>query len=222
MHRTSRVAFTYVSVHAFRMSSSASAPTASAPLQAVRCTDRPDSLTVRKATREAHLLWAAASDVVFAGPLLEKDAGSPKGSLLVMRGEAAVVAERLTADPYTTAGLFDNIEQRAWICGMKSDNLDTAMPLFCVWCVDCDGKKTLRKETRPAHLAWWKESGRKGAIGPFPAPDGDGAVGTMIVCEGKDLGEVTEWAATDPYVKAELFDRVHVFPMNKTIDSMFL
>jgi uncharacterized protein len=165
--------------------------------------------------------WAAASDVAFAGPLLDGDAGRPAGSMLVMRGDANLVAGRLATDPYQAAGLFESVERRAWLCGMKSDALDGILPLFCVWCVDADGKMELRKKTRPDHLAWWKASGRKGAIGPFPAPGGDGAVGTMIICEGQSLDEVTAWAATDPYAKVALFDHVQVSPMTKSIDSLF-
>jgi uncharacterized protein len=83
------------------------------------------------------------------------------------------------------------------------------------------GKRDVRAATRPAHLQWWRDSGRAGMIGPFPAADGNGAVGTMIVCEGASAGEVSAWAATDPYSAAGLFAAVHVQPMRRTIDELF-
>lgn len=59
-------------------------------------------------------------------------------------------------------------------------------------------------------------------IGPFPASDGNGAVGTMIVCEGSDLAEVRTWAATDPYNGVGLFSKVHVHEMKKSLDKVFV
>lgn len=59
-------------------------------------------------------------------------------------------------------------------------------------------------------------------IGPFPAADGNGAVGTMIVCEGTDLAEIRAWAATDPYNAAGLFSEVHIQEMKKSLDKVFV
>ncbi len=79
----------------------------------------------------------------------------------------------------------------------------------------------MRAATRPAHLEWWRSSGRSGMIGPFPASDGVGAVGTLIVCHGTNLKEVEAWAATDPYNGVCLFESVSVFEMSRTIDKFF-
>lgn len=203
-------------------------------LHAARCMDKAGAIAVRKTTRPAHLEWASdIGNVAFGGPFVDAD-GMPKGSLLILQSpdantadEAnASVTERLAVDPYKTAGLFENVEVRRWVCGMRvgeeltDGSADGEKKLFCVWCVDGEGKRDLRKQTRPAHLEWWKSSGRRGLIGPFPAPDGDGAVGTLIVCEGDSLEEITTWAETDPYAKAELFEHVHVYPMKKTLDTL--
>lgn len=164
--------------------------------------------------------WAAASQVEFGGPFIET--GAPAGSLLVMDGGADVVEAALEKDPYKTSGLFSSVDTRQWVLGMRSDGWsDGDAPVFCVWCVDKDGVRDTRAATRPAHLQWWKDSGRKGMIGPFPAPDGNGALGTMIICEGESLEDVKEWAGSDPYNGADMFEAVHVHQMTKSLDEIF-
>lgn len=189
-------------------------------LHVARCIDKPGALETRKANRTAHLEWAAASHVEFGGPFVET--GAPAGSLLVMDGGADAVAAALALDPYAAAGLFESADVRAWALGMQSPRWGAAgAPVFCVWCVDKEGVRDTRAATRPAHLQWWKDSGRNGMIGPFPAADGNGAVGSMIVCEGESLEEVKAWAETDPYNGAGMFDVVHVHQMTRSIDKLF-
>lgn len=160
-------------------------------LHAALCLDVPDGAATRAATRAAHLEWVAAPppprssadgsaaaaaapiSVPFGGPLLGAD-GRPVGSLLLVEGEALPAVEAaLAADPYARAGLFQSVSVRAWRRGVASPP-PLPSTLYVVYCVDVAGGKDLRATTRPAHLDWWKASGRAGMIGPFP--DGDGAV----------------------------------------------
>ena len=39
-------------------------------------------------------------------------------------------------------------------------------------------------------------------------------VGTLLVVNGDDVDEVRDWAATDPYAAAGLFEGVTVAPLN--------
>ncbi|KAK1862075.1 hypothetical protein I4F81_004651 [Pyropia yezoensis] len=159
---------------------------------------------------------AAPISVPFGGPLLGAD-GRPVGSLLLVEGEALPAVEAaLAADPYARAGLFQSVSVRAWRRGMASPP-PLPSTLYVVYCVDVAGGKDLRATTRPAHLDWWKASGRAGMIGPFP--DGDGAVGTLLVVDGTSTEEVTAWAATDPYAAAGLFESVRVWPMKKVVEE---
>lgn len=160
-------------------------------LHAALCLDVPDGAATRAATRAAHLEWVAAPppppfsadgsaaaaaapiSVPFGGPLLGAD-GRPVGSLLLVEGESLPAVEAaLAADPYARVGLFQSVSVRAWRRGMASPPPLPSI-LYVVYCVDVAGAKDLRATTRPAHLDWWKASGRAGMIGPFP--DGDGAV----------------------------------------------
>jgi uncharacterized protein YciI len=79
------------------------------------CIDKPDSLALRLATREAHFSYARQTGQVrLGGPFLD-DAGEMAGSLIVL--EAADLAGAETwhaADPYAVAGLFERVEIRPW------------------------------------------------------------------------------------------------------------
>ena len=79
--------------------------------------DRPNSLELRLATREAHLAYVKATTHVqlrVAGPFLDND-GKMIGSMLVVEADdPAHVAEFVKNDPYGKAGLFQSTDIRAW------------------------------------------------------------------------------------------------------------
>lgn len=82
----------------------------------VRAIDRPGSLDIRTANRQAHIafLQAAGDRLLLAGPLLS-EAGEMAGSLLVVDMDTpADVARWLADDPYSTAGLFEAVEITAF------------------------------------------------------------------------------------------------------------
>jgi hypothetical protein len=77
------------------------------------CFDKPNSLELRMATREAHLAYVGrqpAGAVKLAGPMLDED-GAMAGSLFILdvADRAAALAFN-AADPYQTAGLFGRVE----------------------------------------------------------------------------------------------------------------
>ena len=80
-------------------------------LFAITCTDKPDSLELRMATRPAHLdyLNSKVRNLILVGPLLDGE-GKPRGSLLVVEAADRAEAEALAAgDPYAEAGLFESV-----------------------------------------------------------------------------------------------------------------
>ncbi|PST17300.1 hypothetical protein C7U60_19645 [Mesorhizobium plurifarium] len=87
-------------------------------LFALLCTDKPGALQLRLDTRPDHLAYLddlnARGILKIAGPFLGGD-GKPTGSLVIVRAdtieEAKAVAE---ADPYAKAGLFSNVEIKAY------------------------------------------------------------------------------------------------------------
>src|SRR5882757_9476239 len=78
--------------------------------------DKPDSLALRMANREAHLAYAHADDkpvkVKLGGPYLD-DKGDMAGSLLIVEALDRNAALGFTeSDPYVKAGLFSSIDVR--------------------------------------------------------------------------------------------------------------
>ena len=72
--------------------------------------DRPNSESIRSATRDAHRDWLyKSSRVLLGGPLEASEGGGNVGSLLFVRGESLEEVRGWAAtDPYVEAGLFDD------------------------------------------------------------------------------------------------------------------
>jgi hypothetical protein len=80
------------------------------------CFDKPNSLELRMATREAHLAYVRenVATVKVAGPMLD-DAEAMAGSLFILEaGDRAQVEAFSAADPYRKAGLFERVEIRGF------------------------------------------------------------------------------------------------------------
>lgn len=86
-------------------------------LFAITCLDKPNSLELRLANREAHLAHARGNvdKMLVGGPLLADDGQTMIGSLLIMDLPDRTAAEALmAADPYVKAGLFDSVTIRPY------------------------------------------------------------------------------------------------------------
>ena len=93
--------------------------------------------------------------------------------------------------------------------------------------IGTDGSDTLAKriEARPAHLERLKQlqaEGRLVLAGPCPAIDAEdpgqaGFTGSLIVAEFENLEAAQEWAASDPYVSAGVYERISVKPFRKVL-----
>ena len=86
------------------------------PLFMLACFDKPDSLDLRMATREAHLAYVRENValVKVAGPMLD-DAEALAGSLFILEAEDRAAVEAFhAADPYQQAGLFGQVEIRGF------------------------------------------------------------------------------------------------------------
>jgi hypothetical protein len=82
---------------------------------ALMCFDKPGSLALRMATRDAHFDHAGATGAVRLGGPFLNEAGEMIGSLIII--EAADLAAARAwheADPYKQAGLFERVEIRPW------------------------------------------------------------------------------------------------------------
>lgn len=86
-------------------------------LYVIVCIDKPNSLDLRMATREAHLAYAKINEYVqirVGGPFLSAE-GTMNGSLLIVEADdPAKVDAFVKDDPYGKAGLFERVEVRPW------------------------------------------------------------------------------------------------------------
>lgn len=86
------------------------------------CNDKPDSLELRLANREAHLAYARgfADRLKVAGPLLD-EAGNMAGSLLILEADSLEDARGFNlGDPYQKAGLFASVQVTAFKASIGS------------------------------------------------------------------------------------------------------
>ena len=80
------------------------------------CIDKPDSLALRMATREAHFAYAnaRAAAIRLGGPFLDEK-GDMAGSLIILEAQDLAAAEAFSlGDPYRKAGLFQSVDVRPW------------------------------------------------------------------------------------------------------------
>jgi uncharacterized protein len=87
-------------------------------LYAVICTDKPDSLAIRKANRPDHVeyLQSLGDRLVLAGPFTEPDGQTMNGSLIVIEAASLQAAKEIAAgDPFAKVGLFASVEVRPWL-----------------------------------------------------------------------------------------------------------
>jgi hypothetical protein len=86
-------------------------------LYALICTDKPNSLAIRKAKRPEHVEYLKSlGGLKLAGPFTEADGESMNGSFIVIEAASLQAAKEIAAgDPYAKAGLFASVEIRPWI-----------------------------------------------------------------------------------------------------------
>jgi uncharacterized protein len=83
---------------------------------ALMCFDKPNSLALRMATREAHFAYGRSTPglVRLGGPFLN-DAGEMIGSLIIIEvADLAAAWAWHEADPYKRAGLFERVDLQPW------------------------------------------------------------------------------------------------------------
>ncbi len=95
--------------------------------------------------------------------------------------------------------------------------------LYAIIAQDNDNSLDQRVSARPAHLErlqLLKDQGRLILAGPHPAIDCDdpgpaGFTGSLIVAEFPSQEAAQQWAETDPYVTAGVYQSVIIKPFKK-------
>ena len=97
--------------------------------------------------------------------------------------------------------------------------------LYVILAHDAANSLAKRKENRPAHLARLQKlqaDGRLILAGPRPAidaadPGAAGFSGSLIVADFDDLHSARAWAEADPFMAANVYTHVDVYPFVKTL-----
>ena len=86
-------------------------------MYAVICTDKPNSIAIRKAKRPEHVeyLQSLGDTLILADPFTEADGDTMNGSLIVIEATSLDAARKIAAgDPFAKVGLFASVEIRPW------------------------------------------------------------------------------------------------------------
>ena len=97
--------------------------------------------------------------------------------------------------------------------------------LYAIISKDVEESLEKRLSVRPAHverLQQLKEQGRLILAGPHPAIDNNepgpaGFTGSLIVAEFDSLETAQNWADSDPYISAGVYESVIVKPFKKVL-----
>ena len=77
------------------------------------CQDKPNSSELRQSVRPKHLEYLGTQEVRFAGPMLTDDQSAMVGSIVFIVAESLAEAQTIADnDPYSLAGLFENVSVR--------------------------------------------------------------------------------------------------------------
>lgn len=96
---------------------------------------------------------------------------------------------------------------------------------YAIYAEDSPNSLEKRLIARPEHLARLQvleNEARLLLAGPFPAIDSQdpgkaGFSGSLIVAEFASLQEASNWANSDPFVKAGVYEKVTIKPFRKTL-----
>ena len=87
---------------------------------------------------------------------------------------------------------------------------------FAIMTRDKEDALQTRLDNRDAHLAYIKETGVVEMAGPFLDPDGTMS-GSLVVLNVDTHQAAQDWAANDPYARADLFEKVRIEEWKKVV-----
>ncbi|MFM0088803.1 YciI family protein [Paraburkholderia sediminicola] len=91
--------------------------------------------------------------------------------------------------------------------------------MFVILCHDGFNRAVTRKEMRPKHVAYVKESASiVRCAGPLVSQDGD-AMGGLFILNVDSKAQAENWIKDDPLSKAGVYDRVEVYRWNYLLGS---
>ncbi|WP_416883936.1 YciI family protein [Marivita sp.] len=83
---------------------------------------------------------------------------------------------------------------------------------------DKAGALETRKANRDAHLAYIDATGVVSQAGPL-LDDAEQMIGSLVILDVADMAAAQNWADSDPYAKAGLFESVELIPWKRVISG---
>ena len=86
--------------------------------------------------------------------------------------------------------------------------------IFAILLMDRPGTADLRVQIRPEHRAYLaKQADRMAFAGPLTSDDGQTTLGSLLVMEFANRGEVEDWLKNEPFTIAGVYEKpiIHVF-----------
>lgn len=98
---------------------------------------------------------------------------------------------------------------------------------YLIYSEDVEESLALRMKVRDKHLARLTELQQQGRLlvaGPCPAIDSEnpgeaGFTGSLIIAQFDSLSDAKQWADSDPYIDAGVYQKVTVKPYKKVLPA---
>ena len=181
----------------------------------VKCRSKPDSDGLRLATIDAHrrFLDGYARETWYSGPIFTDDNKNAIGSLrLIEFPDRAAALAYINADPYTKAGLFEDISVGRWephFGGRQRDypRKDGTMQ-FVIHCRDKPDGEARRVPLRAAHHERLEAHKNITVVrGPLVTDDGSRIIGSLLILDVQDKAQAEAFWAGGPFVRAGVYER---------------
>lgn len=185
--------------------------------------DGPGKSDLRAKTRPDHLIWATsdAINIEIGGPL-RNDSNEVVGSLLITRHADP---EILASDPYAKVGLFEKSVISTFRLVYQKDG-DLPKSMYMILNKDKPNSIALRAENHSKHLEWVGKGEQNGIIcigGPLVDDQNDfRSCGTFTLCQVDSIEDARQFAESDPYSKAGLFEYTVIKQFTKGIQKRTL
>jgi uncharacterized protein YciI len=180
----------------------------------IKCRSKPNTDALREATIDAHRNFLDGYPEVtwYSGPLFSDDNKNAIGSLrLIEFPDRDAALAYINADPYSKAGIFQSITVERWKPGLDVRQRDyprkDGTMQFVVHCHDKADGEARRAPLREAHLEYLND--HKDIIvarGPLQTDDGARTIGSVLIFDVNDKGEVEAFWNDEPFNSAGVYD----------------
>ncbi len=184
----------------------------------IKCRSKPNTDALRNKTIEDHKkhLDKYRDNTWFSGPLFSDDGTSAIGSLRFIEFPDRAAAEAyIEADPYTTAGIFAEIDVVRWEPGLTHKQLtyprkDGTLQ-FIVRSTDAPNACTLRAPLVQAHRDYMdRHADIIIARGRLVSDDGAKPVGSAVLLDVADRAAAEIFWANEPFNEAGVYHQATI------------